>query len=168
MNTSFLPQDIRWFTIQKIDDILHSLSPEHLSDEGLMKYLEWDDQEDTHFIIGVRNVSSVGTKCNPLETANRMIQGQWLNVKNIQPRASDPFFLQDLDQGSFVNKRPSRSVNEESRGFHQNQVLINYHMTGSVRKNHVDRDDVALFEQFSLGLDVAYTCRLGTFWRQIR
>ena len=33
-------QHFRRFTIQKIDDVLHSLFPEHLSDKRLMRYPE--------------------------------------------------------------------------------------------------------------------------------
>lgn len=48
----------------------------------------------TYSIVCVSEVSGVRTQCNSFRLSNRMVNWQWFDIKHIETRPSNPFFLQ--------------------------------------------------------------------------
>ena len=93
-------------------------------------------------------------------------RGQRLDVEHIQRRACQLTFLQGLDQGSLIDNRPPRRIDQQRRGFHPAQCLGVHQASGALAEHQMHRQHIGLFEQL-LFADMAHTHLRGPFGGEV-
>src|SRR5713101_7165904 len=80
------------------------------------------------------------------ERPERVIRGQWLNVENVDRRASDSLVLQRADQSLLFDDRPARRIDQSGRWLHSLQLRSPYQAACAAAQDQMDRQDVGLLE----------------------
>src|SRR5271163_3286433 len=80
-----------------------------------------------------------------------VIWRQRLNIEYVDRRASDLLVLQHADQSLFFDDWPARRIDQPGRRLHSRQLRGTYQAARSAAKHHMDRQEISLFEQLSLG-----------------
>src|SRR5690348_17556606 len=63
----------------------------------------------------VRYVADMRRCQHVVQRPERVIRGQWLNVKYVDRRVSDSLVLQRADQGLLFDNRPARRIDQSGR-----------------------------------------------------
>src|SRR5437016_4554069 len=123
----------------------------------------------THSVSCVSKVSGMRTQCDSFSFSNRVVDWQRLDIKDIETRPSNPFFLQRFNQGSFIYKRPSGCVDEEGCRLHERQVFLSDYTPSFLGEHEMQGHNITLPEKSLFGRHIFYSCVLRTLpceiWR---
>src|SRR6476660_1997006 len=117
-------------------------------------------------VVLLHDVAEVRGEDDVIKRAQRMLDGQWLDIEDVEAGARDTLFAQRGDERRFLDDRPARCVDEVGAALHQAELSGAYKAARARRQLEVDREEIGAAEQVVAAhrLDAGF---LASFRREV-